>query len=150
MTSDIFVLIQQAQLIFWEIWEESSQQNISVTWSVPARAPPPKITRGIRLKEKSLGNVWSCTTNPGLDLRTYFSHLMPPHFKIFFFRTVDFLCWLVCLLHILTLGLSTLHSESVQGSHYQIIFLTINIYLALFVSGMDYSANIFGQSFSDF
>lgn len=52
--------------------------------------PPPTPPRGIRLKEKSLGIVRSCTTNPSLDLRIYFSHLMPPHFKIFFFRTLGF------------------------------------------------------------
>lgn len=48
--------------------------------SAPPCCPAPSASpRGIRLKEKSLGNIRSCTANPSLDLSTYFSRLMPPH-----------------------------------------------------------------------
>lgn len=66
-------------------WNPEKEHPCSIKWP-----PPPTPSRGIRLKEKSLGIVRSCTTNPSLDLRIYFSHLMPPHFKIFFFRTLVF------------------------------------------------------------
>ena len=70
--------------VIWADWEQHpSSQCLSrhCTSSTPASRPAPLATspEGIRLKENSLGNTQSRTANPSLVLRTYFSHLMPPH-----------------------------------------------------------------------